>query len=109
MDDPRKSVRYRGYRPPPLWWFRLKYFSGMAVFALFVILASFQIVHSILAGWVPAVFSKTDVIILWSDAPWLFAWRLLLWFAVGLLSFGGFWLLLARLRGLNGPSAETRL
>ena len=109
MDEPRRPVRYRGYRPPPLWWFRLKYLAGMAVFALFVIFASFQVVHSLLTGDVPNISNRSDSLIAWSSAPWRFIWQLFLWFGAALLSSGGFCFLFARLRGLNGPSAETRL
>ena len=102
-------MRYRGYRPPPLWWFRLKYLAGMAVFALFVIFSSFQVAHSLLTGAVPNISSKSDSIVMWSSAPWYFVCQLILRLGLALLSSGGFCLLFARLKGLNGPSAETRL
>ncbi len=109
MDEPRRSVRYRGYRPPPLWWLRLKYLAGMAVFALSVMFAGFQVVHALLTGEVPSISSRSNSSIAWSSAPWRFAWQLFLWLGVGLLSSGGFCLLHARFKGLDGPSAETRL
>ena len=109
MDERLGSVRYRGYRPPPLWWFRLKYLAGMAIFALFVMFAGFQVVHALLTGEVPSISSRLHSTIAWSLAPWRFAWQLFLWLGAGLLSSGGLCLLIARFRGLNGPSAETRL
>jgi hypothetical protein len=109
MDEPRRQVRYRGYRPPPLWWFKLKYLAGMAVFALFILFASGQVAYSILTGAVPVLPSKSNSIVFWSEAPWRFVAQILVWLFAGLLSSAGFCLLFNRLRGLDGPSAETRL
>ena len=109
MREPPRPVRYRGYRPPPLWWFKLKYLAGMAVFALFVIFASFQVAHALMTGEVSRISSKADTSVLWSSTPWRFAGQLFLWGGIALLSSGGFCLLLTRLRGLKGPSAESRL
>jgi hypothetical protein len=91
-----------------LWWYKLKYLAG-AVLALFVILSIFQVVYSLLTGRVAVVFSKTDAVISWSGAPWSFLGQLILWCVVATLSFGLFYALVAALRRLKGPSAETRL
>jgi hypothetical protein len=92
-----------------LWWYKLKYFAGTAVFALLVIFSSFQIVHSLLTGRVPVVFPKTDTVVSWSGAPWNFVGQMILWCVLTIMFFGGFYALLTALRGLKGPSAETRL
>jgi hypothetical protein len=92
-----------------LWWYRLKYFLGAAVLALFVIFSIFQIIHSQLTGRVVVVFSKTDAVVSWSGAPLSFLGQVILWCLVATVSFGLFYALVGALRGLKGPSAETRL
>jgi hypothetical protein len=109
MEEPQRSAKYRGYRPPPLWWFKLKYFSGAAVLALFVILATFQVFYALLTGKVSVAFSKAGAVVLWSNAPWTFVAQIVVWCVVAAASFGLFYALLTALRGLRGPSAETRL
>lgn len=109
MEEPRLPPRYRGYRPPPLWWFKLKYLGGMLVAGLFIAFASDQVILALLTGKVPDFSNKTDLVFLWSDNPWRFAWYLFLWIAVDLLSLGGFLLFFSKWKGLSGPSAETRL
>lgn len=53
MEEPRRTPRYRGYRPPPLWWFKLKYLGGMLVFGLFMAFASDQVILALLTGKLP--------------------------------------------------------
>lgn len=109
MDERSSPKRYRGYRPPPSWWYKLKYFFGAAVLALLVILSIFQLVYSLLTGRIAVVFSKTDDVISWSDAPWSFLGQVILWCVVAIVSFGLFYALVISLRGLKGASADTRL
>lgn len=81
----------------------------MLVAGLFIAFASDQVILALLTGKVPDISNNTDLVFLWSDNPWRFAWYLLLWIAVDLLSLGGFLLFFSKWKGLSGPSAETRL
>ena len=109
MDERSRRVRYRGYRPPPLWWYKLKYFAGASVLALSTIVSIFQVVYSVLTGRVAVVFSKADAVLSWSGAPWSFLGQVILWGVLAIVSFGLFYTLVTAIKGLKGPSAETRL
>lgn len=109
MDERSRRVRYRGYRPPPLWWFKLKYAFGAAVSALCAIFALFQLLRSFLTGKIAVAFSRTDAVVAWSDAPSRFLGQLFLWSIFAMLGVGLAYALIAAFKRLNGPSAETRL
>ena len=109
MEDRQRPATYRGYRPPPLWWFKLKYLGGMLVFGLFMAFASAQVFAALQTGRVSNISNQPAAVSLWSESPWWFAWYLLLWIGMDLLFLGGFLLFFSRLKGLDGPSAETRL
>lgn len=109
MEDGRSPKRYRGYRPPPLWWYKLKYSAVAAILALFVIFTVFQVVHGVLTGRIDVALAKPDEVVRWSSAPWLFVWQLILWSAGAFLSVAGFYASVSAIKGLEGPSAETRI
>ena len=108
MEECQRPSRYRGYRPLPLWWFKLKYLGGMLAFGIAIAFASVQLIVALLTGEV-ADFSNESVSFLSPDSPWWFAWYLLLWTGMDLLFIGGALLFFSRWKGLDGPSAETRL
>jgi len=109
MEEGSSPKRYRGYRPPPLWWHKLKYAVLAAILALAVIFTVFQVVHGILTGTIDVALSRSEAVARWSDAPWYFIWQVILWSAGAFLSFAGFYAFVAALKGLKGPSAETRM
>ena len=109
MDDRQRSVKYRGYRPPPLWWFKLKYLGGMLFFGLGMAFASIQVIAALMTGRVHDISKQSDAVFLWSESPWWFAWYLLLWTGMDLLFLGGALLFFSRWKRLDGPAADTRL
>ncbi|QIK95436.1 hypothetical protein G7076_02085 [Sphingomonas sp. HDW15A] len=109
MTAGKRPKRYRGYRPPPLWWYKVKYSASAAVLALFTIFSVAQMTLGVLTGVLAVFLSKTDEVVRWSDSPGRFAWQMTLWGATAFVSFAGSYALWVALKGLKGPSAETRL
>ena len=109
VDGDQQPKRYRGYRPPPLWWFKLKYAAAMAVFALMVVATAAQLTTAVLTGQVLVLFGDRNELVLWSSSWVGFLWNMFLWTGCGLLAFGGFLVMKSKLKELRGPAAETRL
>lgn len=81
----------------------------MLVFGIFVAFASVQVIAALQTGRVSDIPNQSDAVFRWSESPWWFAWYLLLWIGMDLLFLAGFLLFFSRWKGLDGPSAETRL
>lgn len=101
--------RYRGYRPPPLWWFKLKYRACVAVISAMIGFVTYRAGDGLISGRVPAMSKQPNQMVEWVSTPGLFVWHLMLWIGTDLVLAVVFCLLIAKLKELRGPSAETRI
>ena len=109
MSEYPEPKQYRGRRPPPLWWFKLKYSALLVTLVVMGIGMSARIIVAIFSGEIPAVLGEDHESVFWAGSRMRFALNLFGWLSFDLLCFGGALLARSRLAGLKGPAAETRL
>jgi hypothetical protein len=110
MERPRRGTkRFRGYRPAPIWWLKLKFRLALGATGAMIIFASYQVAQAIFSGGVHPIRGGPQEIIAWSTSRADFAWNLIAWIALDLFAFAIFWALMAKLKDLNVPSADSRI